>query len=76
MGVQSPSTLASVSTGPLQAHYSVILSERGLWAHPLHSEDDVLFPLLLHRYNRPNFHRSEPLCDMERWAGMGSVRKH
>ena len=55
---------------------SVILSARGLWTHPLHSEDDVLFPLLLHRYNRLNFHRSEPLCDMERWAGMGSGRKH
>ena len=55
---------------------SVILSARGLLTHPLHSEDDVLFPLLLHRYNRPNFHRSEPLCDMERWAGMGSGRKH
>ena len=55
---------------------SVILSARGLWTHPLHSEDDVLFPLLLPRCNRPNFHRSESLCDMERWAGMGSGRKH
>ena len=43
---------------------------------PLHSEDDVLFALLLYRYNRPNLHPSEPLCDMERWAGMGSGRKH
>ena len=55
---------------------SVILSARELWTHPLHSEDDVLFPLLLHHYSPPNFRRSEPLCDMERWAGMGSGRKH
>ena len=67
--------VASVSTHckPID---SVILSARGLWTPPLHSEDDVLFPLLLPRYNRPNFHRSESLCDMERWAGMGFVRKH
>ena len=55
---------------------SVILSARRLWTHPLPREDAVLFPLLLHRCNRPNLHRSEPLCDMERWAGMGFGRKH
>ena len=54
----------------------IILSARGLWIRPLQLEYDVFFRLLLHRYNRPNLHPSEPLCDMERWADMGSGRKH